>query len=307
MLGIVAGIDYEVARTIGYIRSEHNAFEAQQMADVGVQAALILLRYDYEEDKRNRSPVDFYFKVDESNALEALAEIQNARELWSMFSEHGTNPMRLMGLGSSVIPIGETGGVELSIEDESALWNVHRLFRNRGIKMNDPEVRAALNGMTALLEDRDVAHGIIASLIDWMDLDSDPVDPEGAEKFYYQSLEPPYENRNGPIQHNEELRAIKGVDEDIYSALISAVTTWPNDLVLYSQYKININTAPAATLMFLDERMDEAMVDNIVAARDDAAFEKVSDVQRFFQKELEAPKIWGSILQRGSCCPVPHV
>ena len=56
---------------------------------------------------------------------------------------------------------------------------------------------------------------IISSIQDWIDPDND-TRVNGAETDYYQSLDPPYSAKNGPIDDLSELLLIKGVSPDIY-------------------------------------------------------------------------------------------
>ena len=56
---------------------------------------------------------------------------------------------------------------------------------------------------------------IIASVQDWIDRD-DSMHVNGAESEYYQSLNPPYFAKNGPIDDLTELLFVKGVTPEIY-------------------------------------------------------------------------------------------
>lgn len=59
---------------------------------------------------------------------------------------------------------------------------------------------------------------IADSLWDWMDSD-DLSRLKGAESDYYESLYPPYECKNAPIEGYEELRLIRGIDERVYQKI----------------------------------------------------------------------------------------
>lgn len=295
---IGVGLQAEVSRNLALVNQSRGLAEARRTAEVGLAAAMVLLQYDREEDDRNRQPVDFHFRIDTEDGLAALRGLSGVRELWSLFAPGAMSPLLALGLPGNFLPLGESSGVEITIEDQSGHWNVHRLLRPAGIKMDDREAKAALSALSLILEDAELARTVTASLIDWLDADEENVDPSGAESFFYRTLEPPFDARNGPITHIEELRAIRGVDEETYGRLISAVTVWPWDLPLYSAYKVNVNTASPEALLFAEARLDWATVDRIIEERDRAPFEKIADLQKFMVDDLGQKAIWGSILER---------
>jgi competence ComEA-like helix-hairpin-helix protein len=55
---------------------------------------------------------------------------------------------------------------------------------------------------------------IAAAIIDWRDADNQ-VTPGGAEADYYNSLQPPYQPRNGPFQTVRELLMVKGISSEL--------------------------------------------------------------------------------------------
>lgn len=301
---VVIGLESEVARNMAHIENAGTQAEAERMAEVGLAAAQILLQYDAEEDDRNKRAVDYYFQMSsegEGGGFEALAALGQMSELWSLFRPglpSDSSPLSMMGLPGNFLPLGDEGGVEIVIEDQSGKWNPHRLDWARGIEMKEPEVQNALNGFASIFEQPDVGRTVVAAMIDWMDADDEKVDPSGAETFHYKSLEPPYEARNGPFAHREEFRALRGVDEEVYNLMISHVTVWPNDLGGYAAYKINVNTATPETLTFLDHRLDLTQARRIVEARDREPFEKVGEIREFINKELGLKKVAGSLLDR---------
>jgi type II secretory pathway component PulK len=56
---------------------------------------------------------------------------------------------------------------------------------------------------------------IINSILDWIDPDENPR-VQGTETEFYQTLDPPYEAKNGPIDDLSELLLIRGVTQDLY-------------------------------------------------------------------------------------------
>ncbi|RMF16641.1 MAG: general secretion pathway protein GspK [Candidatus Dadabacteria bacterium] len=288
MTALVVGVQYEIGRGIAWVRTVQDNGEARRMAEVGLNAAMMLLKYDYEEDTRNNRKVDYYFAVNvPDDPVAAMEMLANASEFWSLFvpGQGASQMLASLGIGGNLIPIADVGAFEISIEDESAKYNVHRLFKPAGTKIDDVEARAAIGGISYLLGDDHLARRIVAALIDWMDRDDQLVDPTGAESFQYQSLDAPYMTRNGPIQSIEELRAIAGVDEDVYQSLVSGVTVWPNDLRVFSQYKINVNTASEDGLAFLHRDIDTPTIDAILSGRDPDPYERMSDFTEILKQE----------------------
>ncbi len=295
LMAILSGLQYEVVRTLNSVQNTRTLLEAQKMAETGISAAMILLKYDHEEDTRNNTPVDYYFKIDLGDGLEALEALSNINEIWSLFLPGGMSALAALGMGSNLFPIGDEGGVEVSLEDESGKWNVHRIRWPRVIKADDNNFKAALNGFTYLTDSEDEARTIVWSLVDWMDSNAVQQDGAGAESFYYQSLDNPYRARNGDFQHVDELRAVRGIDEAVFAAAQSAVTVWPNRQK-YSYYKINVNTASADALLFLHPDLDITAAEDIVLARDDEHFATAADFRNYIIKELGLKKIGNEMM-----------
>jgi general secretion pathway protein K len=130
---------------------------------------------------------------------------------------------------------------------------------------------------------------IVGSILDWVDPDDKP-HIEGAESDYYQSLTPPYEAKNGPIDDISELLLIKGITQEIYwgnsstnhpaAAFQQRVNRYgqpvtnPNysaglvDLFTpLSTGRLNINTASADVLQLIPG-VDNVIAQAIVGARD---------------------------------------
>ena len=130
---------------------------------------------------------------------------------------------------------------------------------------------------------------IVNSILDWIDPD-DQTHLEGAETEYYQSLNPPYVAKNGPIDDISELLLIKGVTPEIYYGL-SATNYQPsyfsqqrnpfgqsavapptvtvgltNLFTPLSDGKININTASAEVLQLIPG-VDALIAEAIVSGR----------------------------------------
>jgi general secretion pathway protein K len=108
------------------------------------------------------------------------------------------------------------------------------------------------------------------SLVDWLDADSE-VTMGGAEEEYYQSLEPPYHIKNGPMDSIEEILLVKGMKSEYFSGtenyegIRNYVTVCPPNTA--SSGRININTASEVVLRSIAERINEDVASGIVACR----------------------------------------
>lgn len=108
-------------------------------------------------------------------------------------------------------------------------------------------------------------------IIDWMDTDTQPGFPGGAEDSVYLSRERPYRAANRPMESLSELLLVDGVSREIYLALLPHVALYPGDS------KININTATAPVLLSLHDEMTPAQAEAIIARRTDAPYESAQE------------------------------
>jgi general secretion pathway protein K len=115
------------------------------------------------------------------------------------------------------------------------------------------------------------------SIIDWESAASE-VSIVGAKDEYYQSLEPPYHCKNGPMDSIEEIMLVRGMKKEYffgtenYEGIRNYITVSLNTSTCG---KININTASETVLRSIDDRFTEDVVNNIVA---DRPFKNISDV-----------------------------
>ncbi len=208
--------------------------------------------------------------------------------------------------------------------DGSATWTITDLESKANINTaNEVLLQQALMVMGV---DAGDMTPIVSSILDWIDPD-DNTHPQGAESDYYQSLDPPYYAKNGPIDDLSELLLIKGINQDLYfgpastNHPISAVQAQlnhshlPNQPVAYtcglvdlftplSDGKININTASAQVLQLIpgiDPAMAEAIV-NGRAGEDDGSgllgpYRSVQQVNRLPELGGQAGPIVNSLNQ----------
>lgn len=167
----------------------------------------------------------------------------------------------------------EDGLVFVEITDEHSKININKLATGlnvpgaTGDKMRDLMVR--------LLEQFELKGDIANAITDWIDKDEEERSPGGAERGYYEGSAESYEAKNKPLDSLEELRLIKGLEDDIFGKLKNFLT------VVQSDGLININTASKEVLMSLSDEMDEDIVNTIIAERIENPLQKVLDLSRY--------------------------
>ncbi len=165
------------------------------------------------------------------------------------------------------IPV-DGGSIAMSIVDDA-----RKLCINRVINPSDGSIDlsfvATLERLFAIL---DVPPEVLPSIIDWIDPNGDE-SPGGAEMVYYLALQPPYAPRNGPMPTIGDLRMVRGVNEATFFKLRQFLTAAP-------ELRVNANTAPPEVLASLLPELtsNQAMVKDIIAARQLRPFAKVTDV-----------------------------
>jgi len=158
------------------------------------------------------------------------------------------------------LPI-EGGEVFGAIEDLQGRFNINNLVDNRGKVDQDSldQFRILLNALG--LDPRFA--GIAA---DWIDSDTDPLFPDGAEDSIYTGMTPPYRTSNQILTSVSELAALEGMDRATFRLLEPHISALPG------RTEINVNTATGPVLMSLDENMTEANVEALMSEREGAGF-----------------------------------
>jgi general secretion pathway protein K len=202
----------------------------------------------------------------------------------------------------------EDGECEVTIGDEGSKINLNWIAARA---KSDRQVLADIIERSCGLYDveRDT---IVDSIIDWVDKDHERL-MNGAEDDYYESLEDPYECRDGEFVILDELLLVRGVTEDIYYGRFNpenddeeetsrtvrprrrssfATSMTDNDKMPTGVYqglselftvfstgnalKLNINDAPFGLLMSLPA-MTEDIAYDIIRMRREEEFEDVRD------------------------------
>lgn len=158
------------------------------------------------------------------------------------------------------------------IADESAKFNPNGLIDPYGNV--DAKRKSQLERLLTLLGHEPA---VIDALLDWLDPD-DLRRPLGAEREYYMALKPPYAPKNGPLDSLGEMLLIKGFSPSIFYGT-DVREGLRNYLTLYSEGKININTASLPILMSLSPKVDRGMAQAVLDYRRVKPFRKLEDLR----------------------------
>ena len=136
---------------------------------------------------------------------DAGGEYQNSMLFQAVNVVPDTNPRQVANFTAIAPMVDQTGlmsGVRYGLEDESSRINLNVLTLADTYSTNGG--RALLMALPGMTED------VADSILDWIDEDDDTRE-YGAEFDYYQSLDPPYSPKNGPLDTVEELLLVRGV------------------------------------------------------------------------------------------------
>ena len=200
----------------------------------------------------------------------------------------------------------EDGKCEVTISDEGGKinlnWIAKQAKKDRKLLSDIIEKSCGLEG-----EERDI---IVDSIIDWVDKDHNHL-MNGAEDEYYETLEDPYEARDGEFVIPEELLLVRGITDDLFYAspydpeeedkdwdkegrsffdfsesedsegrimasqgLSELFTTFSNS----SSFKVNVNDASYGLLMSIPG-MTEDVTEMIIELRREEEFENIRDAR----------------------------
>ncbi len=151
----------------------------------------------------------------------------------------------------------------------TATWTIVDYERKVNINVaTEPILQQAMSVMQA---DPALMTPVVNSILDWVDPNTGSHRIQGAKSDYYQSLDPPYSCKDGPIDDLSELLLIKGVTPELYwgisvtnhqpglfnpqgsrygsqAGLPGYIVGLTNLFTPLSVGKININTASAEVL-----------------------------------------------------------
>ena len=168
------------------------------------------------------------------------------------------------------IPALPVDGGELrgALEDMQGRFNVNNLVSEQG--PNEP----AIGRFERLLAYAGADKRWARILADWIDPDTVPGFPDGAEDGVYLAQIPSYRAANGPISTITEMLALPGMTQDEFQRIRPYIAALP------SGTPINICTAPAPVLAALVEGgTDFGEADLLKSNRRDGCFPTIEDLK----------------------------
>jgi general secretion pathway protein K len=226
--------------------------------------------------------------VAQSGVEIARALIQEDDPSYDGPDERWTQFEILAYLSHQLFPEGYFTG---QIVDESAKFNPNGLIDAYGNV--DSKKKIQLERLLTLLRHEPE---VIDAILDWLDPD-DQRRPFGAEREYYTALKAPYTPKNGPFDSLEEMLLIKGFVSSIFYGT-DVREGLGKYLTVYSEGKININTASLPVLMSLSPKVDQAMAQRVLDYRREKPFRRLEDLRSIPGWEAVYPQISSEITIR---------
>lgn len=155
------------------------------------------------------------------------------------------------GLPPTDVPGGRVMG---ALADLDGRYNLNNLVGDAGVPNAVQRQR-----FERLLRALKLDPALVDPVVDWIDPDGE-AGARGAEDAWYLQQQPPYRAANRRMMHVSELRLVRGVTAEVYAALAPHVTALPRATASADGVTpVNVNTATAAVLQSLDERITEGL------------------------------------------------
>jgi general secretion pathway protein K len=172
-------------------------------------------------------------------------------------------PTQAMPITPEDNPEGEPIGVlQGALEDMQGRFNLnnlaHVLSGQNGQTIQDPLPLQQFQQLLVAVGLEPKWAGIAR---DWIDVDDQPGEPDGAEDSVYTSQTPPYRTGNWPMMSPSELMNMPGFGADRYRKIAPYVTALPT-----ATAKINICTAPAQVLQSFAENLGSDYTPELLAS-----------------------------------------
>jgi general secretion pathway protein K len=184
----------------------------------------------------------------------------------------GTNPFYRFDGRELTLYYPQAEGIKVRIYDHAGKINIRELSQER--------LRRILEKRLGEDADEQIAD-MLEAWSDWRDLD-DGFNVNGAEREYYESLDPPYLPRNGNLETVEELLRIRGFAEVFGDVDLDAAFTLYGDGEL-----INLNLATVEAMRLLPG-LDDQLIEQILAWRAENEFRGNGDVAQLVPAESMA-------------------
>ena len=168
-------------------------------------------------------------------------------------------------------PLPVDGGeVRGALEDMQGRFNLNSLLGANGT-VNDRAVERFERLLANIGADRRWAR----IMADWLDSDTVPGFPDGAEDSIYLAQNPPYRAANGPVTTTTEMLALPGMTLEEFQKIRPYVAALPASVV-----RVNVCTASAPLLSAIVAGAgDFGDVESLTANRRNGCFPRLADLQ----------------------------
>lgn len=221
------------------------------------------------------------FALDESILIGQGAEALAAYGLREVHRSDANHLYLGQGWDKPVGPVEVVPGVMLtaSLEDLSGRFNLNSLVNPDG-SVNQP----AFAAFQQLLSSLQIEPKWAGYVVDWIDPDIVPQNPDGAEDSVYMGQLPPYRTPNMYITSASELLALPGFGHDRYQKLAPYVVALPIDA------KINICTASGHVLDAFIPGRQEFSADEAGLLKNRQSAGACFPSQSEYQQSFESPQ-----------------
>lgn len=186
--------------------------------------------------------------------------------LQAMTKERGYTPFKNEDTGR-VLAEGD-GVLSVRAEDEQGKVSVNAIvFGNGETNVEKYAIYSRLLEGLALKTD------LADTLADWIDIDDDPRVGGAESHDYYKRLTQPYSAKGAPLDSTEELLLVKGYTPNVVKKLSTFITVYTNG-------KININTAPKEVIMALSDELTEDMAQRVIDYRYKYPFKDTAEIRK---------------------------
>ena len=169
------------------------------------------------------------------------------------------------------LPIDDGGTVEGRLEDMQGRFNLNNLVNADGT--TNPEAVKQLERILAMLE---IEPAWASAMADWIDQDTQPGFPDGAEDSVYTGQNPPHLAANMPVTRVSEMHGAAGLRRGALPARCG-----PTSSALPVGTPLNVCTAPGIVLDALSEGTREFSLnpEDLASRRRDACFPTLEDLR----------------------------
>ena len=146
--------------------------------------------------------------------------------------------------------------LEASLEDLQGRFNINNLVQGDG---NSPN-QVAITAFQHLLSNLNLDPNLADYVVDWIDKNTTPMFPDGAEDSVYMEMNPSYRAPNLPITSTSELLAVQGFTRAIFDKLAPYIVALP--------IGVQVNTCSASPYVL------DALIGHVQFSADPRQFEK---------------------------------